>query len=121
MKPIWNYDTNWMSTIGSETKTNVTEATSEVKMASVLKLRHARAAVQQKRAQFVKAKRVEDLPDLLTVKEAADKLKLRPSTIYAWIYSGFIVPIRLGVNKRRIRISVSCLQELMLNGAQTAS
>lgn len=47
---------------------------------------------------------------LLTVREAAEYLKVHPKTIYEWIYDNRLRPVRIG---RSVRVSDVALEEFL--------
>ena len=51
---------------------------------------------------------------LLTVREAARALALRPATIRAWLYQRRLARVRIG--KRAVRIPISEVQRIIREG-----
>jgi excisionase family DNA binding protein len=62
---------------------------------------------------------VSDHQEMLTVKEAAARLKLDPVTIRRWIKSKRIQAVSLGSDKAGYRIPVSELQRVLNPGASS--
>ncbi len=53
---------------------------------------------------------------LYTVREAAEALTLRPSTIYRWLFDRKITPVRVGA--RALRIPQSEIDRIIAEGSK---
>lgn len=70
----------------------------------------ARAAPLNERKRTMNARRLSDLPDILTADEAAEVLRLGRSSVYEAIRLGLLPGLRIG---RRILIPKAALQSML--------
>lgn len=53
----------------------------------------------------IETKTDENTSDLITVRQAAEELQVRPNTVYRWRARGLLRPVRLGTRAVRFRRS----------------